>query len=134
MNDGRDPEPQDPDGPEVLQGEVVEAGGNPLEALFGGGSVPDLGSLMEGLSSMQDLQEATYEGTAGGGLVRITANGRMDVHAVAIEPGAVDGGEGEAPDLELLADLVLAALNDLTAKIAAAQQQAMGGLGGLLGQ
>lgn len=118
---------------EVVHGEVVEpGGGNPLEALFGGGAMPDLGSLMDGLASMQDLQEATYEGTAGGGLVRITANGRMDVHAVVIEAGAVDGGDG--PDLELLADLVLAALNDLTAKIAAAQQQAMGGLGGLLGQ
>ena len=118
---------------EVVHGEVVEGGANPLEALFGGGSMPDLGSLMEGLSSMQDLQEATYEGTAGGGLVRITANGRMDVHGVVIEAGAVDGANGTA-DLELLADLVLAALNDLTAKIAAAQQQAMGGLGGLLGQ
>ena len=120
------------DADEPIQGEVVDPGGNPLEALFGGGSMPDLGSLMDGLASMQDLQEATYEGTAGGGLVRITANGRMDVHSVAIEAGAVDGGEG--PDLELLADLVLAALNDLTAKIATAQQQAMGGLGGLLGQ
>jgi DNA-binding protein YbaB len=124
-NDGSDDE--------VVTGELVDAAsGNPLEALLGGGAMPDLGSLMEGLTSMQDLQEATYEGTAGGGLVRITANGRMDVHAVAIEAGAIDGG-GE-PDLELLADLVLAALNDLTAQIAAAQQQAMGGLGGLFGQ
>ena len=56
----------------------------------------------------------------------------MDVHGVAIEAGALAGDDG-APDLELLADLVLAALNDLTAKIASAQQQAMGGLGGLLG-
>lgn len=118
---------------EVVHGEVVDGGGNPLEALFGGGSLPDLGSLMEGLSSMQDIQGATYEGTAGGGLVRITANGRMEVHGVAIEAGAIEG-DGDQPDLELLADLVLAALNDLTAQIAAAQQQAMGGLGGLLGQ
>ena len=117
---------------ELVGGDAAPGPGNPLEALFGGGEMPDLGSLMEGLSSMQDLLVATYAGSAGGGLVRITANGRMDVHAVAIEAGAVEG-EGDAPDLELLADLVLAALNDLTAKIAAAQQQAMGGLGGLLG-
>ena len=123
-----------PDDDEVVHGELVDAGGgNPLEALLGGGSMPDLGSLMEGLTSMQDLQEADYEGTAGGGLVRIKANGRMDVHAVVIEAGAVEGDGGQ-PDLELLADLVLAALNDLTAQIAAAQQQAMGGLGGLFGQ
>jgi DNA-binding protein YbaB len=131
----------DPEGTddEVVHGELVgggdgdPGGANPLEALFGGGSMPDLGSLMEGLSSMQDIQGATYEGSAGGGLVRITASGRMEVHDVVIEPGAIEG-DGDAPDLELLADLVLAALNDLTAKITAAQEQAMGGLGGLLGQ
>ena len=126
----------DPEGAddEVVHGEVVDPGGaNPLEALFGGGAMPDLGSLMEGLSSMQDLQAATYEGSAGGGLVRITASGRMEVQDVVIQAGAIEG-DGDAPDLELLADLVLAALNDLTAKITAAQEQAMGGLGGLLGQ
>jgi nucleoid-associated protein EbfC len=84
---------------------------------------------MEGLSSMQDIQATTYEGSAGGGLVRITASGRMEVQSVVIDPGAVEDG-----DAELVADLVLAALHDLTGKITEAQQQAMGGFGGLLGQ
>ena len=84
-------------------------------------------------SKMKEMQEqlALIEvtGTAGGGLVRITANGRMDVERVEISPDAV----GDGADVELLADLVHAALNDLTAQIAAAQQQAMGPLGGILG-
>jgi DNA-binding protein YbaB len=102
-----------------------------LAALFGGGGMPDLGSLVDGLASMQSMQDDEYEGRAGGGLVRIKANGRMDVRSVEIEPGAI--GDGPDVDLTLMADLVLAALHDLTAQIAAAQQQAMGPLGDLLG-
>ena len=100
-----------------------------LASLFGSGDMPDLGSLVDGLASIQSIQDSIYEGRAGGGLVRIRANGRMDVHAVEIDAGAL----GDGTDLDLLADLVLAALHDLTAQIAAAQQQAMGPLGGLLG-
>jgi DNA-binding protein YbaB len=102
---------------------------NPLGDLFGGG-MPDLGSVLEGLTAVQSIQAATYEGSAGGGLVRIVANGRMDVESVTISPDAL----GDGDDVELLADLVHAALRDLTARIAAAQQQAMGPLGGILGQ
>ena len=115
------------DGP--IEGELLGSGANPLESLLGGGSMPDIGSLMEGLSSMQEIQASTYEGSAGGGLVRITASGRMEVQSVVIDPAAL-----EENDADLVADLVLAALNDLTAKITDAQQQAMGGFGGLLGQ
>ena len=102
---------------------------NALAGLFGGG-MPDLGSLVDGLSAVQSIQAASYEGTAGGGLVRIRANGRMEVESVVIEPEALDDGA----DVEVLADLVHAALRDLTTQIAAAQQQAMGPLGGVLGQ
>ena len=101
-----------------------------LSSLLGGGGegLPDLGSMLSGLGKVQELQQQVFEGSAGGGLVRIRANGRMDVESVVIEPGALDGAEAEE-----VADLVHAALNDLTRAIAAAQQEAMGPLGGLLG-
>jgi nucleoid-associated protein EbfC len=92
------------------------------------GGLPDLGGMMDGLARMQAIQSEVYEGSAGGGLVRVRANGRFDVESVTIRPDAVDDG-----DADLLADLVLAALRDLTTKIAAAQRDAMGPLGGLLG-
>ena len=60
--------------------------------------------------------------------MRIRANGRMEVESVTIDPAALDGA-----DADEVADLVHAALNDLTSAIAAAQQEAMGPLGGLLG-
>jgi DNA-binding YbaB/EbfC family protein len=103
-----------------------------LSSLLGGdGDLPDLGSMMDGLSKMQEARDQVYEGTAGGGLVRIRANGGFEVESVVIDPKALDGA-----DAEEVADLVHAALNDLTATIADAQREAMGplgGLGGLLG-
>lgn len=114
---------QEPDD-DALQPEVMPD----LASLFGEGGVPDLGSMLEGLGSIQSVQQQDYEGSAGGGLVKIRANGRMEVESVVIAPDAVADG-----DAELVADLVLAALHDLTAQITAAQQEAMGPLGGLLG-
>ena len=136
MTDPADPAGQDDDLDDdetsALPAELLGAG-NPLEAIFGGsGGMPDLGSLVEGLGAVQGIQQRSFEGTAGGGLVRIVANGRMEVDSVRIEPGALEGGD--EPDVELLADLVLAALHDLTGQIATAQQEAMGPLGGILGQ
>jgi DNA-binding protein YbaB len=105
-------------------------GVNPLADLLGGGGMPDLGSMLDGLSAVQSIQAASYTGTAGGGLVRIVASGRMDVESVTISADAL----GDDADAELVADLVLAALRDLTAQIADAQKQAMGPLGDILGQ
>lgn len=105
-----------------------EAAGS-LADLLGGG-LPDIGSLVDGLSAVQSIQSTSFEGSAGGGLVKIRANGRMEVDSVTISPDALADGT----DVELLADLVQAALRDVTARIAAAQQQAMGPLGGILGQ
>jgi DNA-binding protein YbaB len=99
-----------------------------LSSLFGDSGMPDLGSVVDGLAKVQQVHGQVYEGRAGGGLVRIRATGRMEVESVTIDPAALDGAEADE-----LADLVHAALNDLTAAIADAQQQAMGPLGGLLG-
>ena len=101
-----------------------------ISSLLGGGSegLPDIGEMLGSLGKVQEIQSQVYEGTAGGGLVRIRANGRMEVESVTIDPGALDGA-----DADEVADLVHAALNDLTAQIARAQQEAMGPLGGILG-
>ena len=93
---------------------------------------PDLGSLLEQAQQLMAAQaeaaEIVHEGVAGGGAVRIEVTGGGEFRNVTIRPDAVD-----PDDVEMLQDLVLAALHDATAKVAAAQQAALGGLGGLLG-
>ena len=81
----------------------------------------------------QEQAAATeVEGVAGGGAVRVTVTGAWEFRSVTIRPDAVD-----PDDVEMLQDLVLAALNDAAASVA---QLASGGLdlgdvdlGGLLG-
>ena len=88
--------------------------------------VPDLGGLLDSFQRVQAAREAVYEGTAGGGAVVVRASGDLQFEAVTISPDVVDPA-----DVEMLQDLVLAALHDLAAEMAAAQKDAMGALGGL---
>jgi DNA-binding YbaB/EbfC family protein len=102
----------------------------------------DLGALLEQAMSMQqqlvDAQAAAaateVEGRAGGGSVRVTMTGGGDVVRVRIDREVVDPAE-----VDLLEDLILAALHDAAAQAKAVQSDAMGeldlggGLGGLLG-
>lgn len=73
--------------------------------------------------AQEELAEMTAEGSAGGGVVRVTMNGRQEVSAVVIEPEAVD-------DIDLLQDLVAAAVNDAstrTQQMAAEKMNALTG-------
>ncbi|MGB5760788.1 MAG: YbaB/EbfC family nucleoid-associated protein [Acidimicrobiales bacterium] len=104
----------------------------------------DLGSLLEQAQAMQQQMAEAQEqqaaqlltGSAGGGKVTIEVTGAGDYRKVSIDPDAVD-----PEDVELLEELVLAALRDATAQIVELQEQAMGGmelpdlgdLGGMLG-
>ena len=62
----------------------------------------------------EELNDVTVTGTAGGGVVSMTADGHQKILSVAIEPEALEEGA------ELLADLVLAACNDALDKSRAA--------------
>ena len=94
----------------------------------------DIGKLLEQAQAMQEQllaaqSAATYEGSSGGGVVRITVSGTGEFLSVSIRPDAVD-----PDDIELLEDLVLAALHDAGAQVAAATRDGIGGaLGGLFG-
>lgn len=78
-------------------------------------STPDLSQLFQlgqqvqgRLTQMQtDLAEQSVTGSAGGGLVMVSADGRGRVRTVRIDPSAVTGG-----DVEMLEDLVTAAIAD----------------------
>ena len=57
----------------------------------------------------EELETLTVEGTAGGGVVKVTMTGKQIVESVTIEPEA-------AEEVELLQDMVLAAVNDASSK------------------
>ncbi|CUV05212.1 MAG: YbaB/EbfC family nucleoid-associated protein [SAR202 cluster bacterium] len=57
----------------------------------------------------EELETLTVEGTAGGGAVKVTMTGKQIVESVTIEPEA-------AEEMELLQDMVLAAVNDASNK------------------
>jgi hypothetical protein len=90
----------------------------------------NIGDLLKQAQAMQEnMQKAQAEigqitatGEAGGGMVKVTMNGRHEVARVQIEP-AVAGD-----DREMLEDLLAAAINDATRRIDAAVQQKMSGV------
>ena len=92
----------------------------------------DLGALLEQAQAMQEQVMAAQaeaadqevEGSAGGGMVKVTVTGGMEFRAIHIDPAAVDPA-----DVEMLEDLVLAALHDAVAKANEISQAAFGGLG-----
>jgi hypothetical protein len=77
--------------------------------------------IQERLANIQEeMAERTIEGSAGGGMVTVVANGRQEVVSIKIEPEVVN-----ADDVEMLQDLVQAAVNDALRKSQEMVQQEM---------
>ena len=100
---------------------------------FGGGQ-PNMQALMRQAQKMQqdamrakeELDETEFEGSASGGLVKVTINGAFEMIGVSIDPSVVD-----ADDVEMLEDLVVAAYNDAKSKVDEKKNSSLGALGGL---
>lgn len=104
---------------------------------FGGAN---MGNLMKQAQKMQkdmekmqaELQEKTVEATAGGGAITVTATGKKEIKEIIIKPEVVD-----PDDIEMLQDLILAAVNEALRKadeLAGAEMNRItGGMGGLPG-
>jgi DNA-binding YbaB/EbfC family protein len=81
-----------------------------------GGLFKQAQHLQESLAKIQEQAAGrTVEATAGGGMVRVTVNGRLEVVALRVDPKVVAAG-----DVEMLQDLIIAAVNQ---GVRAAQQQ-----------
>jgi DNA-binding YbaB/EbfC family protein len=77
------------------------------------------------MKAQEDLKNEEVTATAGGGMVTVTVSGDLIVKGITIDPEAID-----PEDPEMLADLVLAAVNE---GIRAAQELAAKKMGGLTG-
>ena len=74
------------------------------------------------------MQETVVEGSSGGGAVTVKMDGRKQVLGMKIDPEAVKSG-----DIEMLQDLITAAINNAGQKIDEAMKSTMGGMLGGMG-
>lgn len=97
------------------------------------GKMPDLGNLMDLAQKLQgdmaklqeELASKTVEGSAGGGMVRATVNGHFDLVDLHIDQAVVDPS-----DVQMLRDLVIAAVNQAVIKMRDETNQQMSKLTG----
>ena len=93
--------------------------------------------MLSQASQMQEeiqrkLEATIVEGSSGGGAVTATMNGKKQLLKIRIDPAAVVGLSGPNPDVEMLEDLVVAAVNDAGNKSEdAMKSNVQGMLGGL---
>ena len=73
------------------------------------------------LEMQEEIAKKTVEGTAGGGMVRVIANGNQDILDLKIDPEVVD-----PEDLELLEDLIVAAIANAKEKAKSLIEDEMG--------
>jgi nucleoid-associated protein EbfC len=93
--------------------------------------------MMSQANQMQEevqrkLEQTVVEGTSGGGAVTATMNGKKQLLKMRIDPSAVIGLSGAQPDVEMLEDLIVSAVNDAGRNAEDALQSSLKGmLGGL---
>ena len=100
----------------------------------GYGRVPGMGGgmnmnmLKQAQKMQQELQEKEYQAASGGGVVTATVSGKHELKALTIDPEAVD-----PEDVEMLQDMIVAAVNEAMrsadADAASTMQSITGGLG-----
>lgn len=99
----------------------------------GGPGGMDMGAMMKQVQQMQaemakaqeELKDEIVEASAGGGMIKVQMSGDLELRAVEIDPDAVD-----PEDVEMLQDMVLAAVNEA---LRSAQERANNKLGGVTG-
>jgi nucleoid-associated protein EbfC len=77
------------------------------------------------LEAQESLKDEVVEASAGGGMVTVQATGDLHIKSITIQPAAVD-----PDDVELLQDMILAAVNEA---LRSAQELASSKLGGIAG-
>jgi DNA-binding YbaB/EbfC family protein len=90
-----------------------------------------LGQAQEMQQQMdQRLAATVVEATSGGGAVTVKMNGKKQVLSLKIDPTAVSGLSSNTADIEMLEDLIVAALNEAGRR---ADESLQSGLSGMLG-
>ncbi|MEA1980149.1 MAG: YbaB/EbfC family nucleoid-associated protein [candidate division Zixibacteria bacterium] len=93
----------------------------------------NIGNMMKQVQQMQEkmqkmqeeLEQIEVEGSSGGGMVKVVANGKGDMVSITIDKEVVD-----PEDVEMLQDLIIAAIAQAKEKSQELQQEQMSGLTG----
>lgn len=93
------------------------------------GNMGNMQGMMKKMQKMQaemkkmqeELKTRTVDATVGGGVVTVTMNGEKEVQSLKIDPAAVD-----PEDVEMLEDLIVAAVNEASKKVDDLMAQEMG--------
>lgn len=93
----------------------------------------NMSNLMKQAKAMQDkmqelqkkVENTEVEGSSGGGLVKVVINGKHNASKVSIDPSLIDKNE-----LDVLEDLILAAINDATKKVSDNMNSELGSMTG----
>jgi hypothetical protein len=101
-------------------------GGLPGMGASGGAGSNPLAAAQEMLARAQEELAATsVEGTAGGGAVRVTMSGEQKITGITITPDVVD-----PDDVEMLQDLIMAAIGDAAERAGELQARSFGAITG----
>lgn len=100
--------------------------GGGLPGGMGGNLMAQVRKMQEEMEKAQaELADEKVTGSAGGGMVEVDMDGHQNVQAVRLKPEVVD-----PDDVEMLQDLLLAAINDASEKAKTLAEERMGGLTG----
>jgi DNA-binding YbaB/EbfC family protein len=100
---------------------------------YGGGGSNNMQQIARQAQKMQEAMEAAteeleakeYSATSGGGAVKVTVTGKMEVKSIEIEPEVID-----PEDAEMLSDLIIAATNEALREANQEKEDTMGALSG----
>ena len=100
---------------------------------YGGGMPGNMNNLMKQAQRMQRqmeenkraLEEKEFTATVGGGAVEVVVSGKKDLKSLTISPDAVD-----PDDVEMLQDMILAAVSEAMKQVDAESEKLFGGMGG----
>lgn len=100
---------------------------------YGGGGANNIQQLARQAQKIQDDMEAAsaeleakeYEAAAGGGAVKVTVTGKLEVVKVDVQPEVVD-----PEDVEMLSDLIMAAVNEAIRTAAKEKEERMDAISG----
>ena len=82
---------------------------------------------LEAARAQEEITQMEFEATTGGGMVKVVAMGDMSIKSVSIDPEAVD-----PEDVEMLEDMVMAAVNEALRSATEATNQRMNAVMGVM--